>query len=236
MSNILRRLLAVALLGVASDAAASPCLPGTLADYISLAAGCQIGATTFAGFYVAPGETFATPIDPNVILVTPSGSPSDPGLLFTLNATASPANLLEAFFHFQVTAGLGATLTGAGVTLGGASATGDGVALLVEDLCIGGTFAPLEPTLCSGAPDAMIAFATELDALTDDGRLFAGIDFIDVFADFSVDGGLSGTAVLGSGLLRFATTASPAPEPSVLALLALAMAAALARRRPRASR
>ncbi len=234
MSKILRRLLAVTLLGVASGAAASPCLPGTLSDYISLAAGCEIGTTTFAGFYVAPGETFATPIDPNLVQVTPTGSASDPGLLFTLNAAASASTLLEAFFHFYVSTGPGVSLTGARAMAGGASATGDGVALLVEDLCIGGVFAPLEPVLCSGLPDAMIAFATELDSLADASLLFGSVDFIDVFAALSVDGGLSGTAALGSGLLSFATTAAPAPEPPMLSLAAFALAvlAVVRRRQP----
>src|SRR5262245_5215221 len=98
MSKILRRLLAAVLLGRSAGATATPCLPGTLTDYLSLAAGCQIGSTTFVGFSLAPGQATATPIDPSSIQVTPGGTPADPSLLFTLNASAPAGTLLEAFF------------------------------------------------------------------------------------------------------------------------------------------
>lgn len=231
MMKLLRRMIATAFLGFAPFAVASPCLPGTLADYISLAAGCEIGSTLFAGFYVAPGQAAATPIDPGLVQVMPTGSAADPGLTFVLDLDALGGEFFESFFHYQVLAAAGVELTGASLALDGSSAAGDGVAIAVQDLCLDGTFAMFEPVGCTGTPLALLAVALE-EFSSNDSALFAGVSFIDVFVDLSVDGGLTGLAVLGSGTAQYATTAmGTVPEPSTLALVLLALAVAACTRR-----
>lgn len=232
MLKVLRRMLAMALLGLAPLAAATPCVSGSLQDYINLAAGCDIGGVTFSGFAVAPGQAAATPIDPNLIVVTP-GSASDPGFAFAIGVVAGAGELFEAFFHYQMLAAPGAEITGASLALGASSATGDGVVTAVQDLCLGGTFDPTQPVGCTGTALSLIALEAEGISLGD-SALFAGVSVIDVFMDFVVDGGLFGSATLGSGTTQSGTTGgNPVAEPSTLALTLLALAlAARTRRRP----
>ena len=164
--------------------------------------------------------------------MTPFASPSNPGFTFGLNAAASAGEVLSTLIQFQVLAGVGLTLTGGSAAIAGASATGDGVSLLIEDLCIGGSFGSMPPTGCAGTPAAMINFVDPLDADIDESLGFAATSFLDVLVNFIIDGGLAGAAALGSGTVRFVTNAAPTvPEPSTLALAAIALVFAFTRRR-----
>jgi hypothetical protein len=119
--------------------------------------------------------------------------------------------------------------------LTGGTATGDGVALLIEELCRDGLFAT-PPSGCGGVESlALLPFVTSFDADVDESVAFVDTASLDVVANFIIDGGLEGTAELGSGTLRFVTTAvvTPVPEPPsvALALTALLLLAAFARQR-----
>ncbi|MCC6193108.1 MAG: PEP-CTERM sorting domain-containing protein [Burkholderiales bacterium] len=226
MFKLLRRVVGLAFAGFAPLVAANPCVSGSLQDYIDLLAGCEVGATTFANFFVAPGQSGATPIDPTLIDVAPGGSVSDPALVFTFDANAVGVELFEAFFHYSVAAGAGVALNGASLALSGASASGLGAVTAVQDLCLDGTFQGGVPLDCTGTPLTLIAFAIDGDS-GNDSALFANASLVDVFVDFVVDGGLFGAAALGSGTSQYATTAStPVPEPPTLSLILLALAAA----------
>ena len=204
---------------LAQAARAVPCLPGSLQDYIDLGvSGCTLGDATVSAFGAAPGQTFAVPIDPSLIQVTPGGSPGTAILQLNFSSSAGAGELLEAFFHFFVSA---PTLFGYGVDLASASATGDGVVTATQDVCPDGFFAGNSPTLCPTAASALITFLTESDSLLSDQAGFASASsFFDVFTDVAIDGGLAGSANLGSVTLSF----GPVPEPSTAALLAAGLA------------
>src|SRR5690242_9502142 len=108
--------LAAALLLGSSCGFSSPCLPGTLQDYIDLGStGCTVGPATFANFFLGELQTIATEIPPSQVQVTPAGTEFTASLLFTVNQNAATLELFESSFHLDVTA---ANLTDALLTLG----------------------------------------------------------------------------------------------------------------------
>lgn len=211
---------------VGRAATAAPCLPGSLQDYINLgSAGCSVGTVSVTDFAIAPGQSFATPIAPQTILVTPGGTVDAPTLDLTFNVNAAAGELLESFLHFFASA---PTLFGAGIALGSASASGDGVVTAIQDLCPDGAFFSNVPLGCPTSAEALIVFQSESDSLLAAEAFLAAAGFVDVFADVAVDGGLAGSASLASVRLSFETV----PEPSTALLAGLGLAL-LARWRPR---
>jgi hypothetical protein len=224
MPKFLELLFALLLVLVATPAQGVPCLPGTLASYIALGAtGCQIGSTSLADFATVPGQTIATPIDPSTVQLTPTGGGANASLVFTLNRTATSADVLESFLRFDIRTPAGLFLTAARARLDGASASADGAVTLVEDLCVGATFAGNAPVACPTTAGTLIALVTAQDDLHVDSATFASPSFFDVFADITIDAGPTGAASLASGILTFTTSATATvPEPCTAALLALA--------------
>jgi hypothetical protein len=162
--------------------------------------------------------------------------PAAPALLFTLDAAAPAGVWLDTLVQFFVSTPLGVTIESATATMSGASASGDGVVTLIEDLCFGDAFV-LGPGTCFASSTSLILFATELDALLADAAAVPSVTLLGVVADFGIDGGLAGSASLGSVLLSFATTATaPEPPANALALLALVVAIAATRRTRAAAR
>ena len=216
------------LLFVPADASGVACLPGTLQNYIDLGStGCSLGAIDLADFYVAPGQTFATPIDPAAIQVSPFTTGFGPSLLLTFASSASTGELLEAFFHFS---GSAAGVLDVRIAMSGASAMGDGAVTATQDVCPDGTFAPLVPVLCPNPALTLITFATEFDALAVETADAGSAAFLDVFTDVVVDGGLAGSSDLDTVTLSFKLV----PEPALAWLLAVGLAAlAVVRRRGR---
>ena len=207
------------LIFMVASAFAGPCIPGTLQDYVNLGStGCDVSGATFSPFLVLPGQSFAIPIDPSAIAVTPVGGAYNPGLQFGINVSADPGELFESFFRFTVTG----QLMGASLLLGPGTATGDGQAIAVEELCADGAFGGNEPSGCSGIADTAITFRTESDAFLSDPKVLSG-SFFDVFVDITIDGGLAGTASLDNITTQFdlaVTEPEPVPEPSTGILLA----------------
>ena len=198
----------------ARTAGAAACAPGTLQGYIDLGAtGCTAGAVLFADFRLESGQSFATPIDPTQVQVTPTSTANASALLLTFSSSAAAGELFESFFHFDASA---SGLVAAVVALAGASAAGDGVVTATQDVCPDGSFLPGVPIGCPSAAASSITFVSDSGSLLADGASFAGASFFDVFADVAADGGLSGSAALGSVTLSFTAI----PEPSMAALLA----------------
>lgn len=190
------------------------CVPGSLDSYIGLGStGCDLGAVRFDNFTVAAGQSAATPIDPSAIQISTGGTFYMPVLLFTLNATASGSDLLEAFFQFRAS---GPSLLAASIALNGATATGNGAVTGILDVCPDGNFAGGIPSGCSTTPASTVVFAIESTAFLSDSVNLAPSSFFDVFVDWTVDGGGVGTASLTSAEIGIAAT----PEPASWLLLA----------------
>lgn len=221
MGRGFRRILAAALFFLAPAVAALPCVSGTLEAYIALGS-CEIGDTSFSGFEtLADLPADAMPIAASDIQVVPLAPPADPGFLFDMDVSALAGELWSVLFRFQVSG----MISGARAVLSGAAATGDGVALLVEDLCIGAMFAT-PPSGCAGDASVLIAFADASFSEIDVTTAFVKTALLDVVANPIVDGGPDGTATLGSVSLSFVAapgTAVAEPPTPILFLSALVL-------------
>lgn len=210
-------LLLLVVCGLTGAATAGPCLPGSLQDYINLgAAGCSLGAANVSDFVVVPGQTFASPIDPSTVQITPvGGSLSRLDLFFDESALAG--DLLESFFRFHAS-GQGLFLSG--VRLSDAGATGDGVVTATSDTCAGGSFAGNEPSGCAGMAGSAVTLKADGISIPYDRGIFPATSFFDVFVDITIDGGLSGSANLG----RTSVLVGVVPEPSQVLLMLTGLA------------
>lgn len=237
MSGVLKGLLAAAALALSSGAVAGPCTVGTYADYIALGS-CEIESTTFSGFGLGPLlPANAVEIAPASIGVVPASSPTNPGFQFVVTSAATDSELSSVLLRFQVAAGAGLSLIGVRQTFSGA-ADGNGVAILVTDLCLDGTFAS-PPADCLGTGTAALTtFVDAFGSVLDELVALAPVGALDLVVNFIVDGGGAGSASVTGAGLTFATDAEATlDEPSVLALVALLPLAWCARRRAsRASR
>jgi hypothetical protein len=206
-----------------------PCSPGTFQDYIDLGStGCTIGTSTFFDFRPGLLSTGATEIAPGSIAVTPFGGPSNPGFDFAVNATAGPGELLEAMLAYSATGG---GFVNATLAMSGSFAAPDGAVTVVEDLCLGGTFFPFEPSGCTGVPLTLIVFDIGIDRDTSEGAQFAAVGLLDVFKDIVVDGGLSGSGQLGSASNQFVVPEPATFLPAGAAILAFGLLVRHRRRR-----
>jgi hypothetical protein len=196
----------------------TPCLPGSLQDYIGLGAtGCQEGFVQFNNFGLGARQTGATPIDPNGVQVTPGGTDLSPLLLFSVNRGANAGKRLESIFFFTAS-GL---LTRASIALGSPVVTGDGAVTGILDICPDGAFGGVTPSGCPTAPATAVAFAIAQSTQVSDARTFPVSSFFDVFVDLTADGGIGGSATLGSASVEVASV----PEPAAWWLIAAGLAA-----------
>lgn len=202
---------AALLLPSTSFAAPLSCSSGSLASYLGLVEGCSIGSSIFSGF-----ETFAVPgvtdIDPADVTVTPVSGLSNPGFLFSGPFQAGPDVLLGlgVIYNAQgLFAGNQAELTNPVVTL-------DAAITLIEDKCIGGIFAS---GFCGGIPDNITLVATEFFSETTGSISFQTTTLLGIRNELVIDGGLDGTASLGS----FRNQLTAVPEPGTFLLLSLGM-------------
>jgi hypothetical protein len=227
MARHLTRWLALASLVVAPAVVALPCANGSLADYIAIGS-CEIGDAAFSGFETLPDiPSGATEIAPNAIFVSPVATATDVGLAFAFDVAAGATEVFSTLFRFQLEQLAERTFTGVSSSLAGGSAGGDGVVLLIEDLCVGALFATA-PTGCGGISSlTTIAFVTDPDPEPNAAADIPASTRLDVVAQFIVDGGSGGAASLGTGTLRFAAANGQAPEPGgpLLLLTALGLAA-----------
>lgn len=202
---------------VAGTALAVPidCLPGTLADYISLPAdGCQLGPAVFSAFVnpgVLPGST---EISPDSIAVSPLFDPVQPGLLFTYGADAAGPTVLESVVEFLVSAPSPPGFVFASLGIAGNSATDPGLALATSELCFTGFIGGI----CTGPSEVLAAFDIGIGSSTFDSRGFAPLSALAVRHDVVVDGGFTGSAALGTAELRFSRV-NAVPEPATAAVV-----------------
>lgn len=201
-------LIAFLLLLSASIAVADPCLPGTLQTYAGLGpGGCTVGSTLFSDFELLPLLPGAVAISPLDITVVPQDQAFGSALRFDLSQDAGPAEILQAFFQYNVSNG---PFLAKQLSMTGSSASGDGVVTVVEELCPGGSV-----DSCLVAPEVLILFDIGIDSLTSEQALFSPANFLGVRLDITIDGGLAGTA----GLNRSVTNAhAVVPEPATITM------------------
>lgn len=226
-------LFAVTLLLAGGTANASPCVSGSLADYIALGSGgCTIGDKTLGDFSAASFLTGATAIDAANVNVAAVGGPFNFGLDFTLTpnapSLAGAMQLLDILLGYRVT---GSSLIGASLGLGVSAATGDGAVTAITNVCGNGLFST--NLVCSGPSSAGLAVVnTESFGFPFDSAPLAISSFFDVFTEITLDGGFAGSASLtGAVSNRFSV-----PEPDTSALLAVAMLGLIAVMRRRKQR
>jgi hypothetical protein len=203
------------------------CVADFLSNYIGLLGpdGCTIGTATVKGFVSDP-TTGGVEISETNIRVVPS-SPQV-GVLqlafeFLTPVIAGPGDLLGNLIGYSVT---GLSPFRAELEMAGSAAgPPDGVVTVVEDLCLGGSFAPFPA--CTGTPQTLIAVHDSIGAFPTAVASFPRIDsFFDVFVDIAVDGGLAGTASLVGPV-----TTRAVPEPASMLLLTSGLAGIWAWRR-----
>ena len=208
-----------------------PCAPGTLFDYINLFSdGCTIGDKVFFDFSELTIPTGSTPIDSGTIAVTPVNVPFAPELRFTVNASAVAGQFLDSHFAYSVTSHGGAMI---GLTLltSGALALEDGATTVIEDACLGDVFVF---DLCFSSTASLITFATGIDEQASDRVGFAPTFTIGIANDIGVDGGLTGSASLGTVTNKISEM--PEPATGLVCAACLAAGAWCSRRRRRDAR
>src|SRR5262249_10554024 len=153
----------------------------------------------------------ATQIAAGSIQVTPFGGPVSPGFQFQVNALSGPGELLQARIGYTV--GLpGAAPVTANLGMTGSSAVPDGVTTVVEEVCPGGEF--IAPSVCLDSngllpTQALIVFDIGIDADLSESLLLPPLTTLGVLNDIVVDGGLAGSARIGSATNQFTIV----PEP-----------------------
>jgi hypothetical protein len=219
-------LLALVFVGVVapSSVAAPLCVSGSLADYLSLIGGCDIGGVTVADFTAVPVLPGVDDIPAADITVTPV--PGLAGFDFGFSHTATAPEQLGTRFRFSLTGG---GITGGSLALRDSTATDDGVVTALEFVCVGGSYATTDPSGCAGSGEAILAVAHNLLGADPPDLETFGIDsFFDVFVEITIDGGPgSGSASLG--VVR--TTFASVPEPASFLLIGIGAAAWAGRRK-----
>lgn len=217
----MRRLLFLAtalFINLSPCATAATCTNGSLASYISLGSeGCTIGTNTLYDFQTVSGTAGAMEISTQDVTISPLGGNYNPGFIASISQSTSANNELETIFAYRIS---GTTYVGDCITLGSSSETGDGAVTDVQNLCAGGTFGPDGLTGCTGSPGSLLT----LDGTQNqDATGLGSVSLLSVTDDFTLDGGLAGSAAGGNFTDRF----SAVPEPSSCWLIAFGLALTL---------
>jgi hypothetical protein len=142
------------------------------------------------------------------VSITPGGGSFTPELTFVTSQSVSTSGLLEAIFSYKIS---GPSFTSASLALSNSSETVDGAVTDIENFCAGGSFGPDGVSGCSGVSGSLLT----LDSIQNSDQSSLGpVSFIGVTNDFTLDGGLAGSASGGSFADSFAAT----PEPASLLL------------------
>jgi hypothetical protein len=206
------------LIGLGPCAAAPACSSGTLATYISLGpGGCAIGSNTLYDFQTVGGTAGATEIPTLDVTIIPLGGNFNPGFTASVSQSADANKELETIFTYRIS---GNSYVGDSITLGGSSETGDGAVTDVQNFCAGGTFGADGLTGCTGSPGSLL---TLNGTQNNDSTALGPASLLSVTDDFTLDGGLAGSASGGNFTDRF----SAVPEPLSYWLTVLGLALAL---------
>lgn len=207
--------------------ASAACANDSLSGYIALGTGgCMIGGDLLSGFSVLSGITGAIPITPASISLSPFGSAASPGLATTVSVSAGAGTVLEALFTYRIS---GNSYGDSAIALTRSSETGDGAVTGLQNFCSDGTFGPDGVSGCTGTPGSLLT----LDGVQNtDATLFSAASFLSVTDDFTIDGGLAGSASAGTLSNQFSTV----PEPGSVLLTAAGFIFAMGIRRKLSAR
>jgi hypothetical protein len=191
------------------------CVPGTLADYLSLPPdGCTIGSAVVSEFALSVLTEGSTEIAPADIQVNPLLDAYNEGLLFTYGANAHGGDIKESAVEFLVAAEAG-RLTFGSLSAGGMAASGDAAVAGSTEFC----FDLFVAGLCSaGSVVTLVADAGGVQS-TFDSQTFAAVSALAVRHDIVIDGGLNGSASLESADVRFGVVPEPATSGTVAMIL-----------------
>lgn len=212
---------ALLVVAVASGCLAAPCGTGSLASYVALgSSGCTIGANTFFDFRTLNASAGATPISAGAVTLNPLGGTFDPGLSATVNVTANAGNVFETLFTFKIS---GSLYTGDSIALTNSSLSPDGAVTGIQNFCAGGVFGASGVTGCTGVAGNLL---TLVGLQNQDSTSFRPVTLLSVTDDFTLDGGLAGSASGGTMTNRFTAV----PEPAAFFVTAMGLALAAVRR------
>ncbi len=198
---------------------AAPCSNGSLASYIALGAGgCTIGSNSLFGFQTVSGTAGATAITTSALAITPFGGSTSFGFTAGTTQTAEANVLLESIFTYQVS---GTSYTASSITLAGSSETMDGAVTDIQNYCAGGGFGPNGVTGCAALTGALVT----LDGIQQaDSASFGAVGLLSITDDFTLDGGLGGSASGGNFTDQLtAESVSAVPEPFGFSLMSLGL-------------
>ena len=222
----MRRLMLGTLMALAVPSllqAAPLCVSGSLEDYIALGpGGCTVGNALFADFGASVVNPAATPILAGEVIVSPLLSGTSLGLVFSLISNVGPGEFEDLLIRYALS-GMGMSFVSSTLSMSGSSVTPDGAVTAVQDMCGGGTFGGSDPSAsCSGTllgPQIVFDLGTIAD-LTETTPGFAATSFFDVFTEIAVDGGLVGSASLGTVTTEFGFAPTQVvPEPTSMLLV-----------------
>ncbi|HEY1341058.1 MAG TPA: PEP-CTERM sorting domain-containing protein [Bryobacteraceae bacterium] len=208
-----KTLLLLCPLLVASVASAAPCVPGNFFSYIGLASGCTVGSVTFSNF-----EFLGSPgLLANQVLVSIVDSGGNTGLEFSGPFTVNGGQQLDALISYLMSSTT--PMNGDALSMSNVSITGDGSAMVVESLCVGGTTDSAGN--CSGTVQSMIVSSTSVSS-TDIS--FPDATTVEVTKNVILQGGTTGTTTIGTVSNTMpggggGTGGGPVPEPATLAML-----------------
>ncbi len=202
------------LFAVAQFSSAATCTSGTLASYLALGpGGCTIGNDVLSNFQTLAGQTGASEIANNAVVVTPGGGTSTPSLTFSTIQSVSTGGLVESIFTYQLSA---TSITSASLVLSNSSETVDGGVTDIVNFCAAGTFGPDGVDGCTGTAGSLLALDGTQNS---DTSPLGPVSFVSVTNDFTVSGGTAGSAAGGT----FADSFTATPEPASLFMAALAI-------------
>jgi hypothetical protein len=209
-------LLASLIAAIASARSAGSCGTALLASYIALGSGgCTIRSDTLFNFQALGGTAGMVPILPASVIMSPLGGAFNPGISVAANVTSPAGIVMEALFTYRIS---GSAFIADSITLANSSETGDGAVTDTQNFCVGGIFGSDGVTGCTGIAGSLVALGGVQNT---NSTSLGPASLLSVTADFTIDGGIAGSASGGTIVDQFAASPDPASIISVVLAIGL---------------